>query len=76
MIDREYRTWPNAENTGLGGSSLGGLASLYIGFRHPLVFGKLIVMSPSLWWAQRDILSRIRAPAKHPGQKIWLDVGT
>jgi enterochelin esterase-like enzyme len=35
MIDREYRTWPNGENTGLGGSSLGGLASLYIGFRHP-----------------------------------------
>ncbi|MDQ2776680.1 MAG: alpha/beta hydrolase-fold protein [Acidobacteriota bacterium] len=75
MIDREYRTWPNAENTGLGGSSLGGLASLYIGFRHPMAFGKLIVMSPSLWWAQRDILHCLRTRAKQPQQKIWLDVG-
>lgn len=40
MIDRSYRTLPQAKNTGVGGSSLGGLISLYLGFAHPEVFGK------------------------------------
>jgi predicted alpha/beta superfamily hydrolase len=47
-IDRTYRTLPEAKDTGLGGSSLGGLISLYVGFAHPEVFGKLAVMSPSV----------------------------
>ena len=76
FIDREYRTWPNSENTGMGGSSLGGLATLAIGLEYPLVFGKLIVMSPSVWRARRDILRRIPARRQRSRQKIWLDVGT
>ena len=35
FIDRKYRTKPEAEFTGLGGSSLGGLATLAIGFFIP-----------------------------------------
>jgi len=30
-IESEYRTLPEPENTGIGGSSLGGLVSLYLG---------------------------------------------
>ena len=29
LIDRDYRTWPHREATGIGGSSMGGLMSLY-----------------------------------------------
>jgi predicted alpha/beta superfamily hydrolase len=76
FIDREYRTLPGTANTGLGGSSLGGLVTMYLGMRYPQVFGKLIVMSPSVWWANRDILRKV-SRARHTGsQKIWLDVGT
>ena len=49
-IDRKYRTNPDAEFTGLGGSSLGGLVTLTIGILYPQVFSRLIVMSPSIWW--------------------------
>ena len=75
-VDSLYRTLPEAENTGLGGSSLGGLISLYVGFAHPEVFGKLAVMSPSLWWDHRSILHAIEQQAKKPDLRIWLDMGT
>jgi predicted alpha/beta superfamily hydrolase len=76
FIDSEYRTLPDVENTGLGGSSLGGLVTLYLGLRYPRVFGKLIIMSPSVWWANRAILRDVRKLPHKSGQKIWLDIGT
>jgi len=76
FIDTEYRTLPDAANSGLGGSSLGGLVTLYIGLHYPQVFGKLIVMSPSVWWANRAILREVRKLHNKSHQKIWLDIGT
>ncbi len=76
FIDSEYRTLPDVANTGLGGSSLGGLVTLYLGIRYPDVFGKLIVMSPSVWWANRAILREIQKLPHKSDQKIWLDIGT
>ncbi len=76
FIDAEYRTLPGAADTGLGGSSLGGLVSLYIGLKHPDLFGKLAVMSPSIWWSGRDIL-KLAARFQHESKpRIWLDIGT
>ena len=76
FVDSEYRTRPDFTNTGLGGSSLGGLVTLYLGLHYPRVFGKLIVMSPSVWWANRAILRETRRLGRKSDQKIWLDVGT
>jgi len=76
LIDRTYRTQPNAKNTGLGGSSLGGLISLYLGFEHPEVFGRIAVLSPSLWWDHRSIFRLINDQADKPDLRIWLDMGT
>jgi predicted alpha/beta superfamily hydrolase len=76
FIDGGYRTLTGAKDTGLGGSSLGGLVSLYLGFEHPEVFGKLAVMSPSLWWDQRSILRMIDRRGPKPDLRIWLDMGT
>jgi predicted alpha/beta superfamily hydrolase len=79
FIDRTYRSRPEPEHTGLGGSSLGGLISLYLGLQHPNVFRKLAVMSPSLWWDRRSILTLIPAllegTAPRPPLRIWLDMG-
>ena len=76
FIDERYRTLADAHNTGLGGSSLGGLATLYLGFTHPEVFGKLAVLSPSVWWDNKAILKIIRATQPKPRLKIWLSMGT
>lgn len=76
LIDSTYRTMSGPENTGLGGSSLGGLISLYLGFERPDVFGKLAVMSPSLWWDHRSILTIVNRIEPKPELKIWLDMGT
>lgn len=51
LIDKTFRTKPEAATTGIGGSSMGGLISLYAGLLHPDVFGRLLVFSPSLWIA-------------------------
>lgn len=76
FIDGRYRTAPEAANTGLGGSSLGGLVTLYLGLLYPEVFGKLIVMSPSIWWANRALLKEVRKLAGKIHARIWLDTGT
>ncbi len=75
LIDRRYRTRPEAASTAIGGSSLGGLISLFLAFEHPEVFGKVAAMSPSLWWNNRSILSFIESPEPPPDLRIWLDMG-
>ena len=75
-IDREFRTLPDPANTALGGSSLGGLISLYLGFTYPEIFSKLAVLSPSVWWNDRAILRTISTNRNRPNLRIWLDMGT
>ena len=75
-IDRKYRTNPDAEFTGLGGSSLGGLVTLAIGILYPQVFSRLIVMSPSIWWDDFAIYRLVDSIEQKPPLKIWLDTGT
>ncbi len=76
FIDRKYRTKREAEFTGLGGSSLGGLVTLAIGILYPQIFTKLIVMSPSIWWDDFAIFRLVDFYEKKPPLKIWLDTGT
>ena len=75
-IDRKYRTNPDAEFTGLGGSSLGGLVTLAIGILYPQVFSRLMVMSPSIWWDDFAIYRLVDSIEQKPPLKIWLDTGT
>lgn len=48
-VDSNFRTKKEREFTGIGGSSMGGLISIFSGLRHPDIFGKLMIFSPSLW---------------------------
>ncbi|MCB0836003.1 MAG: alpha/beta hydrolase [Bacteroidetes bacterium] len=48
-VDRKYRVKPEREFTGIGGSSMGGLISLYAGIVYGQYFGKMMIFSPSLW---------------------------
>lgn len=76
LIDRTYRTRPGRRHTGLGGSSMGGLATLFLGLEFPEVFGRLAVLSPSVWWDRRAILHRVEALPRRLPLRIWLDIGT
>ena len=76
FIAHHYRTLAGAENCGMGGSSLGGLVTMYLGMRYPDVFGKLAVLSPSVWWRDRVILKFVEKLHGQTGQRIWLDIGT
>jgi predicted alpha/beta superfamily hydrolase len=76
FIDRKYRTKHEAEFTGLGGSSLGGLVTLAIGILNPEVFTRLIAMSPSIWWDDCSICRLVDSLEEKSPLKIWLDTGT
>jgi predicted alpha/beta superfamily hydrolase len=76
FIDREYRTRKSAAHTGVGGSSLGGLVSLEAGLLYPRVYGRLAILSPSVWWDNRSILEMVRAYKLELRPRIWLDCGT
>lgn len=75
LIDRDFRTRPERAATGIMGSSMGGLISLYGYFRHPEVFGYAGVMSPSLWVGGGTIYDYVAAQPPRDG-RIYLDHGT
>jgi predicted alpha/beta superfamily hydrolase len=52
-VDSNFRTKKEREFTGIGGSSMGALVSIFSGIRYPDVFGKLMIFSPSLWVAPK-----------------------
>jgi predicted alpha/beta superfamily hydrolase len=76
FIDHHYRTRKSATDSGVGGSSLGALVSLVAGLSYPRVFGKLALMSPSVWWDERSILALIEAWRLPRRPRVWLDTGT
>lgn len=72
---RSFNARADVGGVGMGGSSLGGLATLAITRQFPNRFGKLLVMSPSVWWDERVILRRLRRVGFHPRPRVWLDSG-
>lgn len=75
LIDAAFRTAGSRERTGILGSSMGGLVSLYAFFERPDVFGLAGAMSPSVGFARQGLLRFLEAAPFVPG-KIYMDVGT
>lgn len=77
LIDARYRTQPGRDSTAVGGSSFGGLVSMWLALHHGDVFGAALVVSPSTWWAQGSIVADVQAaPASTAAPRLWLDAGT
>ena len=74
IINDRYRTLPAREQTGVAGSSMGGLLSLYAFFRRSDTFGFAAVMSPSLWFARGAIFDWVQAQV-FADSRLYLDVG-
>jgi predicted alpha/beta superfamily hydrolase len=83
-IDRRYRTLADRDHTGIGGSSMGGLISVYAGYVHPDVFSKVMAMSSAVWFAERggawlsdnQLVSYLRGRRPPSDVRFYLDVGT
>ncbi|MEM5563809.1 TIM-barrel domain-containing protein [Psychroserpens sp. AS72] len=52
-IDSNYKTLKDKSNTAIFGSSMGGLISYYVALKHPNIFGKVGVFSPSFWFSPK-----------------------
>lgn len=75
FVARNYRVATGPENTGLGGSSLGALISLYTAAARPGMVGKLLLESPSLWASNRQMIRASREVQLWP-ERIFLATGT
>lgn len=75
LVDERFRTIPEPGGTGMAGSSLGGLISLYAFFRQPSRYAFVGCLSPALWFAGGEIF-RFVASAPYVRGSIYLDVGT
>lgn len=73
FVDSNFRTKPERIYTGIGGSSMGGLVSIFSGLRYPEVYGKLMIFSPSLWVVPKLKIDTKVADAENT--KIYLYAG-
>ena len=74
-LAKDYHVAVTADGMGLGGSSMGGLVTLWMAAMFPGRFGRLMLMSPSLWWDRRVVLRHLRKHPLDPQPRIWLDAG-
>jgi predicted alpha/beta superfamily hydrolase len=74
MVDKKYRVLSDRQNTGIGGSSMGGLISLHAGLKHAEIFGKMMIFSPSIWLSEQVFIdaAMFRPPSE---TKIYMYAG-
>lgn len=76
MIDREYRTYAFREATGIGGSSMGGLMSLYAAVRYNDVFSKAACVSSAVTPCMGDLRRDVARSAVDADTRVYLSWGT
>jgi len=77
-VDAHYRTRPDAAHTGVMGSSMGGLISLYAALKYPKVFGRAGVFSCACWVADPKIFAYAREharPARGTAPRLYFTIG-
>lgn len=72
FVDANFRTLPTRENTGIMGSSMGGLISWYGGLAHQDVFSKVGVFSPSFWFSPNVMTFAATTPKTYPTSFYFL----
>lgn len=76
FINDNFRALLGPENTGISGSSLGGLMSLYAAYADTETFGAIGALSPSLWWNDENLRHFVEASNKPEKARIYMDMGT
>ena len=73
-VDARYRTQTQPAATVIAGSSMGGLMAHAAVMRHPEVFGRALVFSPSYWFSPAIAQETANTPLQ-PGQRVYIYVG-
>ncbi len=74
-IDSHYRTLPDREHTFIGGSSMGGLMSLFAVLYYNETFSRAAALSPALWIASSQSEAMIKESRPAPDTMVYMDCG-
>jgi predicted alpha/beta superfamily hydrolase len=74
FIDSYFRTLPDRDNTGIMGSSMGGLISFYAAIKHQDVFSKAGIFSPSFWFSD-SVYTFIKTQGHLQNMRIYFMCG-
>ena len=75
VIDREYRTYPHRQCTGIAGSSMGGLMSIRGVIHYNQVFSKAACVSPSVNMCYAQLYAQLRDTPIDPDTRVYLSWG-
>ena len=76
MMDKRYPTLPGRANTAIGGSSMGGLMSLYALLQYNDTFSRAAALSPSIWVAPDKLAGLVGRAKLEPGTVLYMDYGS
>lgn len=76
MMDKRYPTLPGRANTAIGGSSMGGLMSLYALLQYNDVFSRAAALSPSIWVSPEKLSGLVGRAKLEPGTVLYMDYGS
>ena len=75
-VRRELPVREGARHVAIGGSSMGARIALEAALARPDVFGKVMALSPSVWFNDAEILRRVEGSESLPASaEIYLDSG-
>ncbi|MFD2720041.1 alpha/beta hydrolase-fold protein [Hymenobacter monticola] len=74
-VDAHYRTRPDVAHTGIAGSSLGGLISVYAALKYPKVFGQVGVFSPAFWVCNDSLKAYAKTHRAAPTARFYFVCG-
>ena len=74
-IDANYPTLPDREHTFIGGSSMGGLMSLYAVTAYNRVFSRCAALSPSIFFAPEKTEKMLTGHRIGPNTVVYMDFG-
>ena len=75
IIDKEYRTKPDAKNTAVAGSSLGGTISFMLVWKYPEIFSEAACVSPAFHIDIYDCLKLVRETTEKKSIRLYIDIG-
>ena len=73
--DEHLRTWPHREATGIAGSSMGGIMSLFGVIAHNDVFGKAACLATGVRRYERDLMRDMKDADIDPDTRVYLSFG-
>ena len=75
LIDAKYPTLPDRGNTAIGGSSMGGLMSLYGVTAHNATFSRAACLSPSVRFSFTEVKADIKKAKLASGTRVYISWG-